>query len=73
MLNMINDNITKNEDDFYNLNHNSSETRLPRVKSNRLNASNSNEHYKTNNSFLEKDVVGGYIKTEVDNGSSPKM
>ena len=73
MLNTINDNIVKNDEDHGILTHNSTETRLPRVKSNRNQVSNSNEHYNTNNSFNGKEKVEGTIHTEVDDGSSPKM
>ena len=74
MLNMLNDKIQTDEDHPIDLT--ASGSRLPRIKSN-LNKerSPSKERYNSSNneSFFDKDALGGYVKTEVDNGSSPKM
>lgn len=73
MLNMLNENMTKDEDSA-SRNSISSLKNLPRVKSNRTKA---NVSFDNDNPLkdlcIEKDGMGGYIKTEIDNGSSAKM
>jgi hypothetical protein len=73
MLNMLNDNMTRDEDSP-SRNSVTSLKMLPRIKSDRTKATVS---FDNNTSFKEtmreKDAMGGYLKTEVNNGLSAKM
>jgi hypothetical protein len=72
---MINDNINEDNVDV-KIDLTASNSRLPRIKSQRnkqTSASNELRNLTNNYSFMDKDALGEYVKTEIDDGSSPKM
>jgi hypothetical protein len=73
MLNMLNDNMTR-EEDSPSRDSVTSLKLLPRIKSERTKATISfDNNTSLKDTMREKDAMGGYLKTEVDNGSSAKM